>query len=319
MKVVVPDEALLGRIFDLTFPVWHDGLTRRAYAQWNSGQTRIPWARDHFGRFALLDDRGDLLASLKRYRYDVRLDGRDGWMCGLGAVFTPPDRRGHGYAGQLIEHVLDQERRDGALMAMLFSEIGATFYERLGFAVVPLDEVTVRARLPGGAPAMLVRTGEERDLADIAAIDAVRAAAARFALRRDPAAIQFALKKKRLFAGLSAAGTRHVEFFVTEEGYSAAAYVVISQNQHGWTLEDAGDRDPQGARVGAMLQVLVAREPSRRHPLIRAWWPRAFPIPPQLELTDRSDARDLMMVRALSDVAMPATPDDVYYWRGDYF
>jgi GNAT superfamily N-acetyltransferase len=319
MKVVVPDEALLEHIFDLTFPIWHDGLTRGAYAQWDTGQTRIPWARDHFGRFALTDDRGILLASLKRYRYDIRLEGRDGWMCGLGAVFTPPDRRGHGYAAQLIERVLDRERRDGALMATLFSEIGARFYERLGFVVVPLDEVTVRARLHGGAPAMLVRAGDERDLPDIAAMDAVRAVGAKFALRRDPAAIQFALKKKRLFAGLSPAGARQIEFFVAEEGSSAAAYVVISQNRHGWTLEDAGDRDPQGARVGAMLQVLVAREPSRRHPLIRAWWPRAFPVPPQIELMDRSDAKDLMMVRALSDAAVPRTADDVYYWRGDYF
>ena len=43
------------------------------------------------------------------------------------------------------------------------------------------------------------------------------------------------------------------------------------------------DRDPAGARLGALLQVLVAREPSRGMPLIRAWWPRAFPVPPQVE------------------------------------
>ena len=42
------------------------------------------------------------------------------------------------------------------------------------------------------------------------------------------------------------------------------AYVVLSQNQFGWTLEEAGDRDPAGARLGAILQVLVAREPVDR-------------------------------------------------------
>jgi hypothetical protein len=65
--------------------------------------------------------------------------------------------------------------------------------------------------------------------------------------------------------------------------------------------------------------VLLAREPSHRAPLIRAWWPRAFPVPPQLALTDRGDARDLFMVRQLADVAPPVTADDVFYWRGDYF
>jgi GNAT superfamily N-acetyltransferase len=319
MNLVAAEGPLLEQIFDLTFSVWNEGLSRRAYSQWNSAQMRIPWARGRFHRFALLDAAGRVLASVKRYRYDIRLDGRDGWMCGLGAVFTPPDQRGRGYASQLIERVLDQERRDGALMASLFSEIGAPFYERLGFAVVPLDEVTVRVRSKNGAPAMLVRAGDDRDLPKISAMQVGRAAGVRFALRRDEATIRFAIAKKRLFAGLSPAGTRQVEFFVAEEGAEAVAYVVLFQNQYGWTLEEAGDRDPAGARVGAMLQVLVAREPSHGPPLIRAWWPRAFPVPPQVDLVNRSDARDLLMVRSLTGAAMPATADDVFYWRSDYF
>ena len=120
-----------------------------------------------------------------------------------------------------------------------------------------------------------------------------------FALRRDAPLIHYALAKKRLFAGLSARGSRQLEFFVAEEGASAVAYVVLSQNEHGWTLEEAGDRDPAGARLGAMLQVLLAREPSQRDPVIRAWWPRAFPVPPQLTLSNRSDPKDVFMVRPL--------------------
>jgi hypothetical protein len=37
---------------------------------------------------------------------------------------------------------------------------------------------------------------------------------------------------------------RQIEFFVAEEGASAVAYVVLNVNAHGWTLEEAGDRDP---------------------------------------------------------------------------
>lgn len=319
MRIVPAEGPLLEQIFDLTYPIWHEGLTRQAYAQWNTAQLLTPWARDHFRRFALVDDAGAPLASLKRYRYDIRLDGRDGWMCGLGAVFTPPDRRGKGYAAALIERVLEQERREGALVAALFSEIGAPFYERLGFRVVPLDEVTVKVRLKDGAPAMLVRAGDERDLPALAAMHEVRSTAARFAVRRDPSTIAFALTKKRLFAGLSAPGARQVEFFVVEEGVSAVAYVVLSVNPHGWTLEEAGDRDPAGARLGAMLQVLVAREPSHAPPIIRAWWPAAFPVPPQLDLTDRANARDILMIRPLVDVDVPALAADVFYWHSDYF
>jgi hypothetical protein len=95
--------------------------------------------------------------------------------------------------------------------------------------------------------------------------------------------------------------------------------VILSENANGWTLEEAGDRDPAGARLGGMMQVLVEREPARPTPLIRAWWPRAFPVPQQLELTDRIDARDLLMIRPLADVAIPTRADDVFYWRSDSF
>ena len=319
MHIVAAEGALLQQIIDLTCPVWHEGLTPAAYAQWNAAQLRLPWGRTRLTRLALVDDDGALLASLKRYRYDVRIDGRDGTMCGIGAVFTPPARRGRGHASALIQGVLDDERRAGALLAVLFSEIGTAYYERLGFTAVPLDEVTLNVKRKDGSPAMLVRAGGEADIPALAGLHTVRSASARIALRRDASMIAFALAKKRMFAGLSAPGHRQLEFFVAEEGASAVAYVVLSQNQHGWTLEEAGDRDPAAARLGGMLQVLVAREPSKPLPIIRTWWPRAFAVPPQIELAGRTDARDVMMVRALADIDLPTGPDDVFYWRSDYF
>ena len=319
MPLVVAEGALLDHILDNTCPIWSEGLTRTAYAQWNNAQLKTKWGRDHLQRFALVDDDGGLLASAKRYRIDVRLDGRDGWMAGIGAVFTPPPRRGEGHATRIIELLLERERAAGALMASLFSEIGAAFYERIGFRTVPFDEVTVTVKRKDGSPAMLVRAGEERDLPAVAAMHAPRTDGVRFAVRRDPALIGYSLSKKRLLAGLGPPGLRQVEFFVAEEGASAAAYVILSENANGWTLEEGGDRDPAGARLGAMLQVLLAREPAHRPPLIRAWWPRSMPVPPQIELTDRGDARDLFMVRPLADIAMPQTAEDVFYWRSDYF
>ena len=319
MRLVVAEGSLLEQILDHTYPIWHEGLTRAAYARWNAAQMRTPWGRQHLQRFALVSDEGTLLASAKRYRFDVRVDGRDGWMCGIGAVITPEALRGRGHARHLIEALVQQERDAGALCAALFSEIGAPFYERLGFRRVPLDEVTVNIRRKDGAPAMLVRAGEERDLGALAAMHEVRSAGARFAVRRSASLIHFALAKKRLLAGLGPSGLRQVEFFVADEGASAVAYVVLSENANGWTLEEAGDRDPAAARLGAMLQVLIAREPAKPPPLIRAWWPRAFPTPPQLELTDRIDAGDLLLMRPLADVALPTSAGDVFYWRGDYF
>jgi GNAT superfamily N-acetyltransferase len=320
MKMILAEGALLDRILDHTFQIWHEGLSRAAYGRWNAAQMRTPWARDHLRRYALVDEAGDLLATAKQYRFDVRINDRAGWMCGIGAVYTPPGQRGRGHASALVEQVVEQARRDGAWLASLFSEIGPEFYRRLGFESVPLDEVTVDVLTRrGGAPAMLVRAGDDRDLPALAAMHDKRSAGAPFALQRDASLIHYALAKKRLLAGLGPAGLRQVEFFVAEEGASAVAYVVLHQNANGWTLEEAGDRDPAGARLGAILQVLVAREPSHPPPFIRAWWPSAFPVPPQLQLRDRSDARDVFMIRPLADVPMPAKAEDVFYWRGDFF
>ena len=319
MKIVTADEAMRRRILDHTFPIWNEGLSREAYGRWNDAQLRTEWGRTHLQRIALVNDEGDLLATAKRYRLDVRVDAHAGWMCGIGAVFTPDDRRGRGHASRLIEMMLADARTEGALFASLFSEIGTAYYERLGFSAVPLDEVTVAVKRKAGAPAMLVRAGEDRDLAAVAALHDTRAAGSRVALRRSAALVQYAIVKKRLLAGLGAPGLRQIEFFVAEEGASAVAYVVLHENANGWTLEEAGDRDPAGARLGAMLQTLIAREPHRPVPLIRTWWPRGFAVPPQLELRDRTDARDVFMVCPLADVAPPRTADDVFYWRSDYF
>src|SRR5262245_38934901 len=138
MKLVVAEGPLLDQIVRLTFDIWNEGLNERGYSQWNAAQLRTPWGRQHLHRLALIDDAGRLLATAKRYRFPIRLDGRAGWMTGIGAVFTPPLQRGRGYASTLIEELLETERKEGVLLAGLFSEIGASYYERFGFATIPI-------------------------------------------------------------------------------------------------------------------------------------------------------------------------------------
>jgi GNAT superfamily N-acetyltransferase len=319
MRLVLADAALRDRIQDQTFPIWNEGLTRAAYGQWNAAQMRTAWGRDRLHRLALLDDDGRWVASLKRYRFAARLDGEPIETVGIGAVFTPPELRGHGYAQQIVEAVLAEEAARGVKLATLFSEIGAGYYERCGFTSVPLEEVSVAVRQRDGSPAMLVRSGVDADLPNLAAMHDVRSASARFALIRTPDVIQYGIAKRRLLAGLGPSGKRQTEFFVAEEGMTAVAYVVITTDERGWFIEEAGDRDPAAARLGAMLQVLLAREPSMRPPEIRAWWPASFPVPPQVSIASRKEPGDIFMMRPLqSGVALPPARE-VYYWRADYF
>jgi hypothetical protein len=87
-----------------------------------------------------------------------------------------------------------------------------------------------------------------------------------------------------------------------------ALYVVVS----------VVGRDPSGARVGALLQALLAREPERRRPTIRAWLPPGF-LPPQLTVASAVPSTDLISVRMLGAAATepPLSSDDVLFWRND--
>ena len=326
MPVIQAAGALLDQILDQTFPVWGEGLSRHGYGQWNRAQELTAWGRGHLRRFALVDDSGRLLASAKRYDLTLRVDGKIVPTLGIGAVFTPLSERGRGHAHALIAALEEAARRDGARAALLFSEIGASYYERFGFTTVPVQTMDVEVLRKDGAPAMLVRAGEDRDAANVAAMQVARGESFRLALVPDETQVIYAVARKRLFVGLDPGRRRAIEYFVAEEGCQAVAYVVlyVSRGKAGltedWSLESCGDRDPSGARVGAMLQVLLARTPSAAPPLIRGWWPTSL-RPPQLRLIERPPAREVMMLKPLvTDVAMPSLgASDVMYWHGDAF
>jgi predicted N-acetyltransferase YhbS len=327
LQLVPPAGPLIERILDDTYPLWHDDLSRDAYGRWWRAQLRTPWGAAHLDRVALLDG-AHVISSAKRYDLPVRLDGRIRRVLGIGALFTPPAFRGRGAARELLTQVLDAALAEGYEFAALFSEIPPAFYERLDFVPVPLDEVRLQVRRKGGAPAMLVRSGEDRDLPFIAEMTAARSAGARLAVDRGEDLIKFFLTRKRLLAGLGPPGLREVEFLVAEEGYQAVAYLISSSSPAGsrdgarrWFIEEAGDRDPSGARLGAILQVMLARHPAETPPTIQAWLPHAL-APPQVQIVDRKASAGVLMIRPLQDRTLPLPPlsaAEVVYWHGDYF
>ena len=311
----------LERVLDATFPLWNDGLTRDNYSKFHIAQLQTDWGSRHLRIYALVD--GDrLLASAKRYDLTAVISGRPAQVCGLGAVFTEPAHRGRGYAAELITGVLAEARDDGASFSLLFSAIGPDYYARLGFQTIlapPVTTIRVSESPRYGAPMTMIRGGDARDLNAMATMGRIRAAPSAFHLDRDVDFLQYGITKRRLLAGLGRPGTRELHFFIAEEGTTAAAYVVIGVTGSAWFVEECGDRDPTGARVGAILQALIAREPNERRPSIAAWLPPLF-SPPQLTLSAAAEASELMMMRALGDIAVPRlAAGDVLYWRTDLF
>lgn len=313
--------ALLECVLDDTFPLWHDGLSRERYASFWLGQLRTPWGAAHLDRVALVDG-GRALSSAKRYDLSMRLDGRIRRVLGIGAVFTPPACRGRGAARELLARIIETAVAEGYEFAMLFSEIAPAFYERLDFVPVPLVEQRLEVDVKGGgAPAMLVRSGHDSDVPAVVEMSAALAQPSRLALDRGEDFFRYGLAKRRLLSGLGPPGLRDTEFLVVEEGHQAVAYLVCTSYQGRWTIEEAGDRDPAGARLGALLQVMLARHPGEPPPAIRAWWPQRL-VPPQIRVAAARPTDEVLMIRPLEDRTLPLPPlsaDEVVYWHADYF
>ena len=317
---VVPAEGwILERILDVSRLIGHDGLDRAAAARFEAAQVKTDWAIGHRRRFALVAG-ANVLASALQYDLTGVLDEQPVRLCGIGDVLANPGH-GDGHDAQLlIERLVDAAARDGAGIAFVFVGPDERSFVPDGFASIPVTEVdlTVAESPRYGAPMTLVRGGEDRDLPAIVAMGRIRASQFRYHTDRDVDLVKYAITRLRLLAGLAPAGVRELHFVIAEEGITAAAYVVLTSVEHTWTIEECGDRDGSGARVGALLQALIARDPSAPRPRIRAWLPPGF-LPPQLTIRSAGPASESLMMRSLkSSIRLPRlTGDDVLCWRSD--
>ena len=311
---------MLEEILDATHPVWGEGLDRAAYARYNAAQLKTAWGRSHLRRVALLDEDGTWVSTAKRYDLRVRVAGEEVPAVGIGALFTRPDARRRGAAGELLRSLMAGAEADGARLAILFSEIGTRYYERFGFRPVPVSQgvLDLERGRPPAPPAIPMRSGDKGDLASIAEMNAAQAAGFPFTLARSPEYVAFAIAKKRLLAASGPPGARSVEFFVVEEGGRAAAYAVVLAVGDYWMITECGDRDPSGARVGALVEAMRSR-PGVPAVRLLAWLPPGF-LPPQLRVLWRERPAVTMMAAPLGGFAFELPPRDrMAWWHADAF
>ena len=321
MLTLVPAEGtILERILDTTYSVEHEGLSRQAFTTLDLVQRRTAWALRHQRRVALMDG-SELLASAKRYDLAGVLGHQRLGICAIAAVCTDPAHSDGHHARELVERLVDEARRNGADVAILFLTTDRIGCAPDGFEAIPTAdiELSVEVSPRHGAPMTLMRGAEDRDLPAIVAMGQVRAGPYRFHLDRDVDLVKYVITKKRLLAGLGPAGARQLQFMIAEEGITAAAYVVVSIAAGTWTIEECGDRDVSGARVGALLQALIAREPAERRPVIRGWLPAGF-VPPQVTIVSARPSTEVIFGQVLATrTPLRLSAADVLFWRSDLF
>ncbi|HXO17058.1 MAG TPA: GNAT family N-acetyltransferase [Candidatus Dormibacteraeota bacterium] len=141
---VIPPERYARDVLPLTAPLWAGRRSFEEYVAQTAEFARSAYGRRRYRTVGLYDG-ATLVASFKRYERDVRAGDLRLRAVGIGAVFTPLEYRGRGYASVLLASALDQARSEGYDLAYLFSDIRPQFYAALGFRELPSRALTLRA------------------------------------------------------------------------------------------------------------------------------------------------------------------------------
>ena len=144
--------------------LWAGARTFDEYVDEFRATASSGWGKRRFRTIGLRVD-GALVASCKRYARSLRCGERTYRAAGVGALFTPDELRGRGYATALLGALLDAERDAGTDLAYLFSDIHPAFYERLGFVALPSRTIALRADMLSAARVEIAVLGDRDDAA----------------------------------------------------------------------------------------------------------------------------------------------------------
>jgi GNAT superfamily N-acetyltransferase len=234
-------------------PIWGGGLSEDRFVAF---QRRLADAREAGERHRLIGlfDGGRLLAAMKAYDLRGSCSGRPLNILGIGAVFTPPALRRRGHARRMLELAIADHAARGADAAILFSDIGTRYYERLGFRPLRSEECVVeQADLPRSASVEPV-PADEAGLVRVFARG--RSNNGDLTLARDGWVLHFQLRRLRELARARGVAEPEWGIAVRDSAGEGAAMVRVARDavdvlDAAWTSE--GSRDALLARLRETL------------------------------------------------------------------
>jgi len=234
-------------------PIWGGGLNPERFVAFQRRLADSPEAGRRYRLLGLFD--GDrMLSAMKAYELQGSCVGAPLRLFGIGAVYTPPPLRRRGHARQMLELALADHRERGFDAALLFSDIGGDYYERLGFRTVRSEECTAEAADLPRAAGLDAKAGDETSLARVFAQS--RTGNGELSLARDGWVLSFQLRRLRELARARGAGEPEWGLRIGSEAGEAAAMLRISRDaidvlDAGWTHESL--REPLFAALRDFL------------------------------------------------------------------
>ncbi|HET9028714.1 MAG TPA: GNAT family N-acetyltransferase [Candidatus Aquilonibacter sp.] len=287
MKLVPLDPHAYAReVLPLTAELWAGKRDLERYVAQTLEIAQSGFGRRHF-RTVGLSDGSRLLSSFKRYDRSIHMGGHRLRALGIGAVYTPPELRGRGYASAMIAMALDNAKTAGYDLAYLFSDIRPEFYEEIGFTRLPSRAISVRADSLSNER-IEVRRLEETDWTSVRRCFELGDRGRPWAFIRTP--LVWDLIRLRMRQG-SEHATGVETNLVVRRGRAVAAYVlgVRAPEHDAYILDEFGFADAQAAAqlVGPLLR--SAAGDLRR---VAGWLPPAFArdLLPRASVRRRNDA-----------------------------
>lgn len=174
MRLVTATEAQASERDRLTHAAWGQRLSLDDFRAREIRLRNHPWSRSGMTTWLWTGAGGEILSSCESFAMRSRFRGAWSVSFGIASVFTEVRLRGRGHALAMMEAVTAALRRRApeAHGVILFSEVGATLYERAGFQPLHLHDRVLEARPAAGAarrigeaevPALLARMAPPDD------------------------------------------------------------------------------------------------------------------------------------------------------------
>ncbi|HVO32192.1 MAG TPA: GNAT family N-acetyltransferase [bacterium] len=147
----------------LTAPVWGNRLTVEQYLERERRLRETAFSKSAMRTWVLERDDGRVVASHESYRMVTDGDFGPGHAEGIASVFVEEPLRGQGFAKEILAQSLARFREEKAQASILWSEVGAGIYAKLGYHDRP---IRARQWLPAAGPIGEVATPFARNDAD---------------------------------------------------------------------------------------------------------------------------------------------------------
>ncbi len=314
LREISPD-AYANEVLPLTAPLWAGNRTLEEYQRQTLAVACGRYGRRHYRTIGLYDGSARV-GSFKRYERAVRDGSHRLRTVGYGAVFTPSEYRGRGYATLMLAMALDEARKESWDLTFLFSDIRPQFYAALGFREFSSRRFLLRADALPATRLSLTRLSDD-DWGSVSNVFELAERPRRTAFLRTPTTWEWIRTRRRQRS------EGHPETnLALRRGRGTAAYVLGARDPRRdlYVLEEfAFADDAAAAAIPALLR--AAAGDLRR---IGGWLPPAPARDLLPKLAVRKRSRSILMMTALrpegesvlSAISAPSSGD--FCWSSDH-